>query len=123
MKRPLSRYARGAGLAAHVLLIAALAAQQTTLSWLAALLLVPPLPGLVRERRYTYQWTSMLVVFYCAMWLAEGWMGGDGRLLAFAIAALAAADFVSLVLYVRLRNREAAAPAATPYADSDPQSR
>lgn len=111
-RRPLSQYAKGVGLTAHVLLILALAAQQTTLSWLAALLLVPPLPGLVRERLYTYQWASMLVVFYCAMWLAEGWMSRDGRILAFTVAALAAADFVSLVLYVRLRSREASAPAA-----------
>ena len=112
-RRPLSQYAKGAGLTAHMLLIVALAAQQTTLSWLAALLLAPPLPGLMRERLYTYQWASMLVVFYCAMWLAEGWVDRDGRGHAFAIAALAAADFVSLVLYVRLRNREASAPAAT----------
>lgn len=112
MKRPLSQYAKGIGLAAHLLLMLALVAQSSTLAWLAALLLVPPLPGLVRGRLYTYQWASMLVVFYCAMWLAEGWFDRGARSLAFAIAALAAVDFVSLVLFVRWRKREAPAPAA-----------
>lgn len=109
--RPLSLYAKGAGLAAHLLLTLALIAQGTALSWIAALLLVPPLPGLVRGRLYTYQWASMLVVFYCAIWLAEGWFDPGRRAAAFAVAALAALDFVSLVLYVRLRNREGPARA------------
>ncbi|MFA5938491.1 MAG: DUF2069 domain-containing protein [Sinimarinibacterium sp.] len=112
MPRPLSQYAKGVGLAAHLLLMLVLVVQNSSLAWLAALLLVPPLPGLVRGRLYTYQWASMLVVFYCAMWLAEGWFDRGGRTLAFSIAALAAVDFVSLVLYVRLRKREAPAPVA-----------
>ncbi|MEQ1440468.1 DUF2069 domain-containing protein [Fontimonas sp. SYSU GA230001] len=112
MSRPLSQYAKGLGLAAHLLLMLVLVAQNSALAWLAALLLVPPLPGLVRGRLYTYQWASMLVVFYCAIWLAEGWADPGGRWLAFSVAGLAAVDFVSLVLYVRLRKREAPAPAA-----------
>ncbi len=112
MKRPLSEYAKGAALIAHVLLMLALVAQNSALSWLAALLLVPPLPGLVRGRLYTYQWACMLVAFYCALWLAEGWFEVRGRGLAFGIAALAASDFVSLVLYVRLRRREGPGPGA-----------
>ena len=79
MNRPLSQYAKGIGLAAHLLLMLGLVAQNSVLAWLAALLLVPPLPGLVRGRLYTYQWASMLVVFYCAMWLAEGWADPRAR--------------------------------------------
>lgn len=112
MKRPLSEIAKGAALVAHVLLMLLLATQGSSLSWLGALLLALPLPGLLRGRLYTYQWACMLVAFYSALWLAEGWFDPRGRLLAFAIAALAAADFVSLVLYVRLRGREETGPAA-----------
>lgn len=111
-KRPLSQYAKGVGLTAHLLLMLSLVAQNSLLAWLAALLLVPPLPGLVRGRLYTYQWASMLVVFYCAIWLAEGWADHGTRVMAFSIALLAAVDFVSLVLYVRWRKREAPAPVA-----------
>jgi uncharacterized membrane protein len=112
MKRPLSRHARVAALLAHGALIAAQLAVGSTLAWIGAALLLLPLPGLWLGRDYSYQWSSMLVAFYCALWLAEGWAQADGRLVAFAIAALAAADFVSQVLYVRLRGRERPVPAA-----------
>jgi uncharacterized membrane protein len=112
MMRPLSSYARIAALIAHAALLAAQLAVGTTLAWLGAALLLLPLPGLWRGREYSYQWSSMLVAFYCALWLAEGWANSGGRLAAFAIAALAAASFVSQVLYVRLRGRERLAPAA-----------
>lgn len=112
VKRPLSQYAKGAALAAHTLLLLALAAQGSNLSWLGALLLALPLPGMLQGRIYTYQWASMLLAFYCALWLAEGWADPAHRALAFGIAALAAADFVSQVLYVRLRNREGTGRAA-----------
>lgn len=112
MRRPLSDYAKGAALTAHIALMLLLVAQGGTLAWLGALLLVPPLPGLLRGRIYTYQWTSLLLTFYCALWLAEGWGSTQGRWPAFGLAAVAAADFVSLVLYVRLRRREAPVPKA-----------
>jgi uncharacterized membrane protein len=112
MKHPLSRHARTAALLAHIALIAAQGVVGSTLAWIGAALLLLPLPGLWRGHAYSYQWSSMLVAFYCALWLAEGWANTSGRLAAFAIAALAAADFVSQVLYVRLRGREQLAPAA-----------
>ncbi|MES0874493.1 DUF2069 domain-containing protein [Sinimarinibacterium thermocellulolyticum] len=110
MKAPLSRGARRTALIAHGLLIAAQLAIGGTLPWLGAALLLLPLPGLWRGREYSYQWSSMLVAFYCALWLAEGWANPGGRALAFGVAALAAVDFVSQVLYVRLRARERSAP-------------
>lgn len=117
MSRPrlLSDYAWRAAIVAHALLIAALlwvAQQGSVLSGAAALLLLPSLPGLLRRRRYTFQWTCMLVSIYCALWLAEGWYAPAARATAFGVAALAAADFIALALYVRLLNRERIAPAA-----------
>lgn len=112
MSAPLSRSARLAALIAHGLLIAAQIAIGGTLPWVGAALLLLPLPGLWRGREYSYQWSSMLVAFYCALWLSEGWANPGARALAFGVAALAAVDFVSQVLYVRLRGRERSAPAA-----------
>lgn len=113
MKGPLSGSARIVALTAHLLLIAALIAVGGILPWLGAALLLLPLPGLWRGREYSYQWSSMLVAFYCALWLAEGWANpGGARALAFGVAALAAIDFVSQVLYARLRGRERSVPAA-----------
>ncbi len=112
MRRPLSEYAKGAALASQVILMVMLALQRSSLSGFGALLLALPLPGLLRGRLYTYQWASMLVAFYSALWLAEGWFDPARRATAFGIAAVAAADFVSLVLYVRLRRREQLAQTA-----------
>lgn len=106
-RRPLSQYARALALAAHLALIVVLLHHGgTLLTTLAALLLLAPLPGLLRGREYTHGWASMMVSFYCALWLAEGWAHPAEQRFAFAIAGLAALDFVGLVLYVRLRARE-----------------
>lgn len=113
--RLLSDMAWRAAVVLHPLLIAALllvAWSGSVLSAVAALLLLPSLPGLLRRRRYTFQWTCMLVSTYCALWLAEGWYAPATRATAFGVAALAAADFIALALYVRLLNRERPAPAA-----------
>lgn len=105
--RPLSDYARALALAAHLALIIVLLNRGGSLLMLfGALLLLVPLPGLLRGREYTHSWASMLVAFYCALWLAEGWAHPAQQIFAFAVAALAALDFVGLVLFVRLRGRE-----------------
>ncbi|HEY0975074.1 MAG TPA: DUF2069 domain-containing protein [Solimonas sp.] len=107
MRRPLSLYARAAALALHLaLFISMLLTSTSLLGLVAAFVLLMPLPGLLRGREYTHAWASMLVAFYCALWLAEGWARPDVRDAAFLHATLAAFDFVSLVLYVRLRGRE-----------------
>ncbi len=113
MKRPLSLYARVAALTLHLaLFIAMLLTSESLLGQIAAFVLLAPLPGLVRGREYTHAWASMLVAFYCALWLAEGWVQLSSRDLAFSLAGIAALDFVSLVLYVRLRARERIAQTA-----------
>ena len=40
---------------------------------LKALPLVLPLPGILRGRRYTYQWSSMLILAYFAEGVTRAW--------------------------------------------------
>ena len=74
-------------------------------SWLAlkALPLLLPLPGILRGRRYTYQWASMLILAY----FAEGAVrtfgdGGRSAALALTEILLTLVFFVSVVSFVRL---------------------
>ena len=69
---------------------------------LKALPLLFPLFGVLRERRYTYQWTSMLVLAY----MAEGSVravteGGITRVLALTEIALACACFCLAIMFAR----------------------
>ena len=77
-------------------------------SWLAlkALPLLLPLLGILRGKRYTYQWSSMLILAY----LAEGAVrafsdGGRSAALALTELVLSLAFFVSVILYARLTLR------------------
>lgn len=107
MKRPLSVYAQAVALLSHfALFIVLLHGSRSGVGVVAALVLLAPLPGLLRGREYTYSWACMLIAFYCALWLAEGYADPANKLRAFSIAGIAAVDFVSLALFVRLRNRE-----------------
>jgi uncharacterized membrane protein len=107
------RSLRLAAIALHALLIAGLIAWSTTVPGLAlSALLLLPLPGFVRDRLYTFRWSTLLVPLYSAVLLADGYARPDERLSAFALGFVAALDFVSLVLYVRLRGRALAAQTA-----------
>ena len=108
----LSILMRRVTLAAHTLLIIlVLLPKFSALSVLLALILLLPLPGLLRGRTYTYAWASMLVAFYVAGFLAEGYARPDSRAVSFAIGSVAALDYVALMLFVRFSARERAAPA------------
>ena len=108
-----SRYALAAVLGAHALLVFALL---RWCGWLPGLFLSLPLlvtlPGLLRARTYTAGWASMLLVFYVAGLLAEGVAIPARRVAGFALSALAAFDFLSLIAFVRLAARERAIAAA-----------
>lgn len=74
-------------------------------SWLVlkAVLLLLPLFGILRGRRYTYQWSSMFILLY----LMEGVVRATSdappaRWLAWGEVILAATFFVSVVVYARL---------------------
>jgi len=70
---------------------------------LKALPLTAPLSGILFGRRYTYQWSSMLILAYFTEGVMRGW--GDGGLsqrLAFAEIALSLLFFAAAVAYARL---------------------
>jgi uncharacterized membrane protein len=75
-------------------------------SWLAlkAVPLLAPLFGLLRGRRYTYQWTSIFVLLYLMEGLVRAASDtGMGRGLAMIEIALALVLFVTAIAYVRIR--------------------
>lgn len=80
----------------------------------AAAPLLLPLRGLVRGSTYTSGWASMLVVIYCSFLLAEVYAQPQQKFWPLLLSVLAAVNFLSLILYVRLRARQRAAglPAA-----------
>ncbi len=60
------------------------------------------LPGIFLGKRYTYQWSSMLVLAYFAEGATRAWSErGDGQLLAVAELALSAVFFAATVAYAR----------------------
>lgn len=74
-------------------------------SWLVlkALPLLAPLFGILKGRRYTYQWSSLLIQIYLLEGLARATSdSGAMRWLAAAEVALAATFFAAVVVYARL---------------------
>ncbi len=60
------------------------------------------LPGILNGRRYTYQWSSMLVLAYFAEGVVRTWSErGASQWLAAAELALSLFFFVSVVAYAR----------------------
>ncbi|TAK66518.1 MAG: DUF2069 domain-containing protein [Betaproteobacteria bacterium] len=74
-------------------------------SWMAlkALPLLLPLLGILRGKRYTYQWASMLILAYFAEGVVRA-AGDNGTAPALALveALLALVFFVSAIFYARL---------------------
>ncbi|MCK0512520.1 DUF2069 domain-containing protein [Aromatoleum buckelii] len=73
-------------------------------SWmmLKVLPLMPALFGVLKGRRYTYQWLSMLVLLYLVEGVVRTSDSGLAGALAIAEAVLAMLLFASAVLYARL---------------------
>ncbi|WP_420465545.1 DUF2069 domain-containing protein [Panacagrimonas sp.] len=109
-------------LGSHCALIVAVVLHDPGLLSLSlAAILLAPLPGLLRARTYTAAWASMLVAFYVAGYLAEGYAQPDTRVGSFLVASIAALDYLSLMMFVRFRGREAAAiRASAPAAETAP---
>lgn len=73
-------------------------------SWLAlkALPLLLPLFGVLRERRYTFQWSSMFILLYFCEGVVRAWSEhGTTQALALAEILFAVLYFVAAVLYAR----------------------
>jgi len=103
------RLAASASLAALILLCLAwemwLAPMRPggTLLALKAAPLALPLGGILSGRRYTYQWSSLLVLGYLAEGVTRAWSErGAAQWLAGAEIALSVAFFASAVAYARL---------------------
>jgi len=74
-------------------------------SWLVlkALPLLLPLLGVLKRRRYTYQWSSMLILAYVAEGVVRAASdSGMAAMLALAELLLSSGFFVSAIFYVRL---------------------
>ncbi|HUQ25804.1 MAG TPA: DUF2069 domain-containing protein [Burkholderiales bacterium] len=70
---------------------------------LKALPLALPLPGILRGQRYTYQWSSMLILAYFAEGVTRSWGdAGLSRQLALGEVALSLAFFAATISYARL---------------------
>ena len=70
---------------------------------LKALPLALPLSGILSGRRYTYQWSSMLILAYFAEGVTRGWSEtGVSQKLSFLEIILSAVFFVAAVAYARL---------------------
>ena len=70
---------------------------------LKALPLALPLGGVIAGRRYTYQWSSLLILAYFAEGATRAWAeSGAGRTLACAEVALSLVFFAAAVSYARL---------------------
>ena len=70
---------------------------------LKALPLMAPLGGVLAGRRYTYQWSCLLILGYFAEGATRAWAeSGVGRTLALLEVVLSLAFFVAAVSYARL---------------------
>jgi len=70
--------------------------------------LLVPLFGVLRGRRYTYQWSSMLIWFYFTEGAVRAWSDkGLSAQLAWGEVALALVFFASASLYARLSHTRA----------------
>ncbi len=77
-------------------------------SWLLlkAVLLLAPLFGILRERLYTYQWTSLLALGYFCEGAVRAWSDtGLSRRLAAAEIVLSLLLFAGCLLYAHSRRR------------------
>jgi uncharacterized membrane protein len=78
---------------------------------LKVLPLLAPLFGVLRGRRYTYQWSSLLIWFYFTEGAVRAWSDkGLSARLAWCEVALSLVFFVSASLYARMSRTQARVP-------------
>jgi uncharacterized membrane protein len=74
---------------------------------LKALPLLLPLPGILRGTRYTFQWSSLLILAYFAEGTTRAWSErGLSQLFAGGEIVLSLVVFVSAVTYARLASAQ-----------------
>ena len=107
MTTPLSRYAWFALIACHATLIAGLWTWAGAIT--GALLVLPLLiavPGLLKARRYTAGWMTLLISGYIAALMSEAQAVPSRHDLALLFSIIGAVEFAALVLFVRWSARE-----------------
>ena len=73
---------------------------------LKALPLLLPLFGVLRGKRYTYQWSSMLILAYFTEGVVRAWSEhGSSQVMAVAAIAFSLVFFVAAVSYARISAR------------------
>jgi uncharacterized membrane protein len=112
MKRDAAYYASAGTLIALIVLCTAwelwLAPLRPGGSWLAlkVLPLLAPLQGILRRRRYTYQWSSLLILAYLAEGTVRAWTEPPPAATLAAIEiVLSAAFFCAVIAFVRSTRR------------------
>lgn len=89
---------------------------------LKALPLALPLPGLLKNRMYTYRWLSLLLWLYvCEGLMRSTTEHGIARGLAVAEIALSLAIFAACVWHIRLRLRASQTPAQSGHISASPE--
>ena len=74
---------------------------------LKSLPLLLPLFGVLRGKRYTYQWSSMLILAYFMEGVVRAWSErGAGQAVALAEIVLSMVFFSAAICYVRLTHAE-----------------
>lgn len=69
---------------------------------LKTLPLLVPLFGILKEKKYTYQWSSMFILFYFTEGIMRGYAEkGIGQTLALWEVFLSSVFFLSAIIYVR----------------------
>jgi len=73
---------------------------------LAPLLLA--LRGLLSGKRYTYAWSSMLILFYFMHGVVEAWANGNAtvQILALIEVSFSVIFFIGSILYVKYKSKE-----------------
>ncbi len=106
--RELCRYAASASLIGLIALSIAWEAVLAplrpggSLLMLKALPLLLPLFGILRGKRYTYQWASMFVLFYFTEGVVRAWSDkGLSQMLAGAEVALSVVFFLAAIYYAK----------------------
>lgn len=80
-----------------------------SLLWIKALPLLLPLPGVLRGRRYTYQWLSMFILAWFIEGVMRGWSDtGAIRYFALLELALSVWIFACTVVFARFTRPAAA---------------
>ncbi len=75
---------------------------------LKALPLLLPLFGVLRGKRYTYQWSSMLIFAYFTEGVVRAWSEhGSSQVMAVAEIAFSLVFFIAAVSYARISARRA----------------